>query len=429
MATHGAGTAPVLDHTRVRKARIATFFGFFQLGAVMLMWSTSTTSLRSHLGWEGDGGDSQFGLLALSIGIGAAVGCFAIGPFIDRYGPRNTAMPTMVVYPLCYIPLAFLDGLVGAMVIGVLIGLLRGAFDTAFNTHGVQVERYYGRPIMSAFHAAYPAGGFVLGLVGSALARHFTDSPAVAYISIGVVLSVLGFVFGKWLLSLDELLPPERDEIPGAADPAHPGKRSATTATLLVMIGFGVLLLGSMLSEGAVLDWGQEFVRRAVGTTAGLAATAVTLYSGAQFVGRLFGDKLAEYFGARLIVGASGVIGAAGALLAMLGGSAPLALTGFVLLGLGLACMAPLMLSAAGRRDPENAGRNIGLVNAIGYVGMLVGPAAITVVVDNLGIEWMPLLPAILLALIAIGGPALMRLVPRYHKPASETTRHEVATG
>ncbi len=104
MATHGAGTAPVLDHTRVRKARIATFFGFFQLGAVMLMWSTSTTSLRSHLGWEGDGGDSQFGLLALSIGIGAAVGCFAIGPFIDRYGPRNTAMPTMVVYPLCYIP-------------------------------------------------------------------------------------------------------------------------------------------------------------------------------------------------------------------------------------------------------------------------------------------------------------------------------------
>ncbi|RZK81917.1 MAG: MFS transporter, partial [Rhodococcus sp. (in: high G+C Gram-positive bacteria)] len=58
-----------------------------------------------------------------------------------------------------------------------------------------------------------------------------------------------------------------------------------------------------------------------------------------------------------------------------------------------------------------------------------VGPAAITVVVDNLGIEWMPLLPAILLALIAIGGPALMRLVPRYHKPASETSRHEVATG
>ena len=168
--------------TRVRKARLATFFGFFQLGAMMLVWSTSTSPLREKLGWDGDQGDSSFGLLALSIGVGAAVGCFAIGPFIDREGPRATTTLTLVVYPLLYIPLGFVNGLVSAMIVGALIGLFRGAGDTALNTHGVQVERFYGRSIMSAFHAAYPAGGFVFGLVGSAFVRHFVDDPVILYV-------------------------------------------------------------------------------------------------------------------------------------------------------------------------------------------------------------------------------------------------------
>lgn len=416
MTTNISEDRPALSLQRIRLARVATFFGFAQLGAVMLTWSTNTTALRAHLGWSGEGGDSNFGLVALAIGVGAAVGCFLIGPFVDRYGPRATCMPTMIIYPLMYIPFAFLQGIASAMFLGVMIGLLRGAFDTAFNTHGVQVERYYGRPIMSAFHAAYPAGGFVIGLVASAIARHYVESPAVAYISIGVTMSVLGAVFGRWLLTRDELLPPAAAV---AIEKQSTTERSASTTTLLIMAGFGLLMLASMLSEGAILDWGQEFVRRHADTSAGMAATAVTFYSGAQFVGRLFGDRLAEYFGARVIVAVSGVIGFVGALLAIGGASAPLALVGFVLLGLGLACMAPLMLSAAGRRDPENAGRNIGIVNAIGYVGMLAGPAAITLIVDGFGIGWMPALPAILLLLIAVGGPVLMKTVPRY----SETER------
>lgn len=398
---------------RVRKARLATFFGFFQLGAMMLVWSTSTSPLREQLQWNGGEGDSRFGLLALSIGVGAAVGCFAIGPFIDRYGPRATTTLTLVIYPLLYIPLGFVSGLVAAMIVGTLIGLLRGAGDTALNTHGVQVERFYGRPIMSAFHAAYPAGGFVFGIIGSAFVRHFIDSPVILYITTGVLMSVLGAVFGRWMLAQEELLPPDADRSDGKPE-AGSGEHPSAMATFLVMVGFGAVLLGSMLSEGAILDWGQEFVRRHVDTTAAMAGAAVTIYSGAQFVGRLVGDRLAEMIGPRTVVAASGVLGASGAALAMITTHIATALIGFAMLGLGLACMAPLLLSAAGRRDPANAGRNIGLVNAIGYVGMLAGPAAITLVVDNAGISLMPLLPAFLLVLVALFGPLLMKTAPRY---------------
>nr|WP_082931959.1 MFS transporter [Gordonia sp. LAM0048] len=401
----------------MRKARLATFFGFFQLGAMMLVWSTSTSPLRTNLGWEGDDGDSSFGMLALSIGVGATIGCFAIGPFIDRYGPRTTTTLTLVVYPLVYIPLAFVNGLVAAMCIGALIGLLRGAGDTAVNAHGVQVERYYGRPIMSAFHAAYPAGGFILGMIGSAFARHFVDSPAVLYIVTGVVMSALGAAFGRWMLAQNELLSPDALEQTVARRPSDSSATgTAAKTTLIIMLGFGVLLLGSQLSEGAILDWGQEFVRRDVGTTAAIAGAAVSVYSGAQFAGRVIGDRLAEAVGARAVVAGSGVLGAAGAVVAMMATTPVVALIAFGMLGLGLACMAPLMLSAAGRRDPANAGRNIGLVNALGYGGMLVGPAAITLIVDNVGIGAALVLPAVLLILIAVFGPMLMKTAPRYHR-------------
>jgi hypothetical protein len=65
---NNGGPPQQLDAKRLRKARFATFVGFFQLGSMILIWSTSTIPLRNHLGWEGDAGDSDFGLLALAIG-------------------------------------------------------------------------------------------------------------------------------------------------------------------------------------------------------------------------------------------------------------------------------------------------------------------------------------------------------------------------
>jgi MFS family permease len=89
-------------------------------------------------------------------------------------------------------------------------------------------------------------------------------------------------------------------------------------------------------------------------------------------------------------------------------GNAILGTVGFALFGLGLSCIAPLMVSAAGRKDPQNAGRNIGIVNSIGFSGMLMGPAAITLIVSHFGLGSVMFLPLIMLGLLAVFGPMLM---------------------
>ncbi|MEU9823069.1 MFS transporter [Pseudonocardia alni] len=399
---------PQLDPARLRKARFATFFGFFQLGVVVFAWSTGTSPLRTHLGIDGAGGDAAFGLLALAIGIGAAVGCFGVGPVLDRLGPRRVVSVCLVLFPLSVIPLAYVTGFAAAFACGLLMGVTRGAVDTAANAHGVEVERHYGRPIMSAFHAAYPAGGFVSGLLGSALASRFTDSPAVSFTLIGVTMAVCGAVISRWLLTPAELLPRHATvtEIPS-------GSRPHGTATVTaVMVGFGVLLLAAMLAEGAPVDWGQEFVRRGLDTSTAAAAFAVTLYSGALFVGRVFGDRLALAFGPRRTVLACSLTALVGFVLISTADSLTPVYVGFVVLGLGMSIIAPLMLSSAGRIDSANAGRNLGIVNGIGYSGLLIGPAAITAVVDGAGLSWMAVVPFALIVVVAVAGPLLMRFAP-----------------
>ncbi|MFC8178811.1 MFS transporter [Rhodococcus sp. NPDC057297] len=401
---------------RLKWSRLATFFGFFQLGAVIVMWSTSTTSLRFSLGWEGDDGDASFGSLAFALGLGFAIGCAISGPLIDRWGCRNVAIPSLTIYPLLYLPLAFLDGMVVLLAFGLLAGTLRGFVDIVINVNGVQLERHYGRPIISSFHAAYPAGGFLFGFVGSAFARSFTESAVVPFLAMGLTMSILGYVFGRMYLRQDEEIDvPVVDARQEVADPEPASKPSVTKYVgISVMVGFGLLAFVSYLAENATYDWGQEFVRRTLDTTAGTAAIAVTVFSGAQFVGRMMGDRLTERFGQKGVMGGSGVMGALGAACMMTATSPVQALVGFGLVGLGVSCIVPIMLSAAGRMDPQNSGRNIGLVNAIGVSGMFVGPAAITAVVDTMGIAWMPLLPLVLLTFIAIIGPVLVRKAPRF---------------
>ncbi|WP_042543739.1 MFS transporter [Leucobacter komagatae] len=414
---------PALSPRRLRAARLATFFGFFQLGAAIIMWSTSTSSLRQHMGWEGAAGDASFGALAASIGAGTALGCVIVGPLVDRFGPRRVATPLLVLYPLSYLPLAFLPGLMSAMAAGVLIGLFRGTFNTTINTQGVHMERHYGRPLLSGFNALYPLGGFVTGFAGSFFAQRFTDTPAVAFMSIGIPLALIGLVAGRFILDKSELIAAE--ERP-AAEASADATRTATMAgatLILALLGFSVLFLSGVFSESAPIDWGQEFSRRVLDVSPGTAGLALSVFSGTQFVTRLVGDRLIAWLGDRRALIMSGLVGASGALAVTFAPNMGLAYVGFGLMGFGLGCIQPITISAAGRMDPKNAGRNIGIVNGVGHLGFLVGPALLSVVATSVGIQWLFMMPAILMVFIAVAGPFLIRFAPARQADARQLER------
>jgi sugar phosphate permease len=390
---------------RIREARMATFAGFMIIGALFYTWSIGVSALRNKLGMQGSVGDLDFGMVAQGIAIGATVGAFSVGRFVDRFGPRAVIRATLVAYPLSLIAVGLASEYWFAMAFAVVLGTLRGATDTALNAHGVQVERFYQRPIMSAFHALFSLGGFLFGMLASYLAGLSSESAAIPFTVAGITLALLSLIMCHYMLGKHEVLP-----APSPKDISDAGAGPWDVRVIALMVAFGALLIAGMVSESAVSDWGQEFLRREADMSISAAGLAISFFTGAGFIGRITGDWLAERIGGARMLLCCGLTSILGICLATLSRDGVIAMVGFALLGLGLACIAPLMLSAAGRKDPANAGRNVGIVNGIGFAGLLGGPAAYSYVVTTYGIGALFYVPLVLLSLLALLGPLLMNV-------------------
>ena len=396
---------------RIRRARVATFVGFAALGGLMYTWSTSVTAFREQLGLSGGAGDFRFGLIVLSAGIAAAIGSLAVGFFADRFGPRAPIAVCATLYPLALIGLGQVTAVGFAIPLGVMLGLFRGAMDTTLNTHGIHVERYYGRSIMSSFHACYSLGGFVLGMAGSWMAGKYPNSATIQFSVLGTTLLLCGVLATLWMLPKDEILPATVDLDNAGRSPD--ARSAASTAVVWLVIAYGVLLLGSMIAENVVGDWGQEYLHRVDHATVSMAGIAVSIFIGTEALGRVFVDRLAQRYGRPALVLVSGILAISGLVLAIAVNAPVASLIGFGALGLAMSSIAPLMFSSAGRADAANAGRNIGIMNSIGYSANLVSPAVITLVVLHFGLHRLLLFPLVMMLPLPLFGPVLMRAAER----------------
>jgi hypothetical protein len=93
--------------------------------------------------------------------------------------------------------------------------------------------------------------------------------------------------------------------------------------------------------------------------------------------GRLVGDKVVVRLGPVRAVRFGAGVAAIGLLLATVVPSAYADLIGFALVGIGASNIVPVMFSAAGRLPGRPAAMSIATVTALGYAGMLAGPALI----------------------------------------------------
>lgn len=148
----------------LRAARLATF-GFFTLnGFVLGVWVVHIPVVEHRAGI----GHAVLGWLLLLLGGGAFAGMQFAGPLTDRFGARKV-VPVSAV--LCSAAVVLPGLAVNAWTLGaalLLLGFGNGCLDVSMNTHAVQVERGYRRPVMSAFHAFFSVGGVLAALAACA---------------------------------------------------------------------------------------------------------------------------------------------------------------------------------------------------------------------------------------------------------------------
>lgn len=356
----------------LRAGRVATFAFFALNGFVLGMWIVHIPAIEHRVGIS----HAVLGWLLLLLGGGAFAGMQLAGPLTDRIGAR-TVVPAGAA--LCSAAVVLPGLATGPWALGAalfVLGFGNGCLDVSMNTHAVQVERGYGRPVMSAFHAVFSVGGVAASLLG-ALTLSWGWSPAttlgaaaVAGLA-GTALAAPALLGREAAAGADEAAAGAPVEVPakgGAKVRRRTPPRVWTLAALAAML---------MLSEGVANDWSVLHLRDVLDAPASTAALAYGAFATAMTVGRFLTDRVATRFGAVAVLRYGSALAAAGLTAAALSPAIPLALVGWTVFGIGLSGCVPQLFSAAGHLDQDAAGANVSRVAGLGYLGMLAGPAVI----------------------------------------------------
>jgi MFS family permease len=374
-----------------RPARSAVTAVFFLNGFLFGSLVARMPAIRDHAGLT----NGELGVALACVAVGAVTAMPLAGALAARHGSRGATRGALALACGAVIPPVLATSLPALAAAFLLLGLAMGSLDVTMNAHGVAVERRYGRPILSGFHAAFSFGG----LAGAATAATAAAAGLDLRLHVTLVAVVSLAVGVAW----------SRRFLPAAADASGREHRVLVRPPRRLW-ALGAVAFSGLLVEGAAADWSAVYVRDELNTGAATAATAYVAFTLTMAFGRLLGDPLAARFGPVALVRWGGVLAAAGFGAGLAVGAVPGALLGFAALGAGVSAVVPVVFRAAAATPGISPGMALAAVSSTGYLGFVVGPPLIGSLAEAIG------LPAALALLVALG--LVIAVLARSARPA-----------
>lgn len=355
--------------------RTATRLAFLVAGFGTACWGPLVPFAKNRL----DVDERTLGILLLCMGVGSMFAMFFTGLLSTRFGSRRVIVVSGLAFSALLPTLAIADS---PLVLGLCLlsfGGTLGCLEVATNIHAVEVERGAGRPLMSSFHALFSVGGFAGAAFVTLLLSFGIDPLRSVMIASGLMVVA---TLAAWPLLLQ-------------SKASEGGPHFALPRGIVLVIA--MLAAISFLAEGAILDWSALLVSGSGLLDVKQAGIAYMLFAISMTLGRFTGDSVIARIGDRAALIWGAAIAIAGFALLLVAPIVAMALAGFTLIGLGAANIVPVLFRRAGSQTMMPPGLAIAAISAMGYAGLLVGPAAIGFVAKQVGLRtafWM--LPALL---------------------------------
>ncbi|MFF4906716.1 MFS transporter [Streptomyces sp. NPDC001260] len=345
------------DLREVRRARYAVAAVFAVHGAVTGTFATRVPWIQEHAHLSA----GQLGFALAFTALGASCSMPLAGRISHHFGSRTALRGLIALWTLSLVLPSVAPNMLTLCLAMFTYGASAGMADVAMNALGVEIEHRLHKSIMSGLHGMWSAGALI-GSAGGTLAAHLGADARVHFALASATLTVLGLLACSWVLDLQ----PAEDEEPPPRFALPP-----RSALLIGAVGFC-----AVFAEGASLDWSAVFLRDQLETSAGLAAACTTGFMLTMAAARLVGDAVVNRLGAVRTVRVGGAFAVLGGALIVLAGHPAVAMTGFALLGLGIAVVVPLCFAAAGHSGP-NPSQAIAGVATITYTSGLIAPSLI----------------------------------------------------
>ena len=340
--------------------RLAVSTSFLLQGLCFSTWASRipTVQQKMHLS------ETALGGVLLAVPVGLIASLPITGWLVAKYGSRNLTVIAVLLYSGVLPLLGLAQNTTQLMAALIFFGFASNMANISVNTQGVGVEAIYGKSILATFHGVWSLAGFLGAALGSFMIgwgvspfQHFVLMAGVIWVGVALMRPYL---------------------VP--ADAPSPGDQPLFVLPDKSLMLLGILAFCSLLAEGTMFDWSGVYFKKIVLADKAQVGLGFSAFMSMMATGRFIADWFTDKFGRARTLQISGLLTATGLSVAVAVPSLLVASLGFMLVGLGVSSVVPLVYSAAGRSRTMPAGVALAAVSTVGFAGFLLGPPLIGLV-------------------------------------------------
>jgi FHS family glucose/mannose:H+ symporter-like MFS transporter len=341
--------------------------------------------------------DIAAGTLFSILPLGILAGSLLFGPVADKYGFRILMTVSCILMAVGFEGIAFASSAGLLKVCIFIIGFGGGAINGAGSALVSDISDYDKTANISLLGVFFGIGALGMPLLLGILGENFM------FWKIVVAVGILSFLTG--LLFMIIKLPPPKitQKIPA-------GKIvDFFRDKVLLLIAFFLFFQSSF--EGLMNNWTTTYLTDHLSVSQGKALYGLSLFVAGMVIMRLLTGTILRYIPVKRILIASFFFGLTGLICIASGISTVVALTGFMLVGAGLAGGFPIMLGFVGARYQNISGTAFSFVLTIALLGNMLINYGMGIISEKYGISNLMIVTFAEISIMAILGSVIIKNV------------------
>jgi MFS family permease len=342
------------------RIRLSVSLFYFGQGLCFASWASRIPEIKTYLNLS----DAQLGSILLSLPLGQLVTMPISGRLVTTFGSRRilTVMAPFYALALTNIGLVTVGWQLAFCLF--IFGVVGNMCNISLNTQAVAAEKMYGSPIMTSFHGVWSLGGLSGALLGMVMVKLHQ----VPYVHFWII---TGLVWLHIVINYKYLVSSQKPAEGSVAKPKF------FTMPQGVLIQLGVIGFCSMATEGAMFDWSGVYFKEIIKAPAAYVVLGYASFMIMMATGRFLGDKMIQKYGRKRWLQFSGLLVSSGMFISVGFPFLVPATIGFMLVGIGVSGIVPMLYSIAGNSKTSAPGMALAMVSGVSYFGFLLGPPLI----------------------------------------------------
>jgi len=350
------------------KLRIGNAVFFFISGFSYASWASRIPTIQTQLHLN----EAQLGLVLFALPIGLILMLPFTGRLLSIYNGRVVLLVGALIINVVLSMIGFAQTVWELVITLFCLGAARNLFNISVNAQAVAVQKLYDKSIMATFHGIWSLAGFAGAAVGYVMV-YYGIVPKYHFLAVSMAMILFSLYFFRHTMDDKPMPQPKRKPF------ALPEKS---------LLNFSFICFASMACENTMYDWSGIYFERAVHVAKSSATAGFVIYMTAMTAGRFVGDRVINKFGLQTVLKLSGVLICVGLLIAALLPYLIPCSIGFILVGLGVSCIVPMVFQMAGKSTTMSSGSALAAISTVGYIGFLLIPPFVGFVAQAFNLRW-----------------------------------------